>query len=96
MAYLLLRSTLFMLSLLLIVTLLLLVYCYEYFAAMMLLIVHSALFGGISGAHTDYGMLTILATDDTPGLQIQLGGKWIDVPPERGMFIINIGDLTER
>ncbi|CAD7697646.1 unnamed protein product [Ostreobium quekettii] len=49
-----------------------------------------------AGAHTDYGMLTILATDDTPGLQIHVGGQWIDVPPQHGTFIINIGDLLER
>lgn len=37
------------------------------------------LFG--AGAHTDYGLLTFLATDDVPGLQINAGGGWVDVPP---------------
>ncbi|GIL87645.1 hypothetical protein Vretimale_14674 [Volvox reticuliferus] len=87
-----------------------------------------------AGAHTDYGMLTILATDDTPGLQIwtgpdvasrsasnisnansgggswgeregagageegaaTAGGRWRDVEPIAGAFIINLGDMLER
>ncbi len=36
------------------------------------------------GAHTDYGMLTLLSTDDVPGLQImQKSGEWLDVPPRK-------------
>ncbi len=35
-----------------------------------------------AGAHTDWGMLTFLKTDDVPGLQIHVDGKWIDVPPK--------------
>lgn len=49
-----------------------------------------------AGAHTDYGMLTILATDDVPGLQIMLSGEWTNVLPKQGNFIINIGDMLER
>jgi hypothetical protein len=37
------------------------------------------------GAHSDYGMLTLLATDHVPGLQININGEWIDVPP-RSLF----------
>lgn len=51
------------------------------------------------GAHTDYGMITLLLTDDTPGLQIQtLSGDWVDVPPriQDGLFIVNLGDMLER
>lgn len=49
-----------------------------------------------AGAHTDWGMLTVLATDGTPGLQIYQGGKWVDVNSIPGTFIINLGDMLER
>lgn len=49
-----------------------------------------------AGAHTDYGMLTILATDGQPGLQVHLGGAWVDVPPAPGCFVCNLGDMLER
>uniref|UniRef100_A0A7R9YQ36 Fe2OG dioxygenase domain-containing protein n=1 Tax=Chlamydomonas euryale TaxID=1486919 RepID=A0A7R9YQ36_9CHLO len=49
-----------------------------------------------AGAHTDYGMLTILKTDEVPGLQIHTSGAWRDVPPMPGAFIINLGDMLER
>ena len=29
-----------------------------------------------AGAHADWGSFTILATDKTPGLQIQMGDEW--------------------
>ncbi|KAG1675651.1 hypothetical protein FOA52_002360 [Chlamydomonas sp. UWO 241] len=49
-----------------------------------------------AGAHTDYGMLTLLATDEVPGLQFHTGGAWHDVAPLPGTFIINLGDMLER
>ncbi|GBF96785.1 adenine guanine permease [Raphidocelis subcapitata] len=49
-----------------------------------------------AGAHTDYGMLTILATDGSPGLQVRLGGAWVEVPPAPGCFVCNLGDMLER
>ena len=47
------------------------------------------------GAHTDYTGFTILRQDDAPGgLQVlRPGGRWVDVAPVRGAFVINIGDL---
>lgn len=47
-----------------------------------------------SGAHTDYGTLTILYGEDTPGGLQAMGqdGDWIDIHPEPGSLIVNIGD----
>jgi isopenicillin N synthase-like dioxygenase len=47
-----------------------------------------------AGPHTDWGSFTILATDQTPGLQIYRPeyGTWLDVPPLPGALIINAGD----
>jgi isopenicillin N synthase-like dioxygenase len=41
-------------------------------------------------------MLTLLKTDDHPGLQIWSGGSFVDVPPKHGTFIVNLGDMLER
>ncbi|ANN75949.1 isopenicillin N synthase family dioxygenase [Bordetella flabilis] len=51
-----------------------------------------------AGAHSDYGSLTILATEDRPGgLQVfNAEGQWVDVPIVPDCFIINIGDLMAR
>jgi len=51
-----------------------------------------------AGAHTDYGVITYIRGDDTPGgLQIWLrNGDWIDVHPDPGSFVCNIGDLMAR
>jgi isopenicillin N synthase-like dioxygenase len=49
------------------------------------------------GAHTDYGMLTVLYADDAPGLEIFTPeGDWRAVRPEPGALLVNLGDLTAR
>ena len=48
------------------------------------------------GAHTDYGILTVLLADDVPGLQIQRDGTWRDVATPPGTLLINIGDMLAR
>jgi isopenicillin N synthase-like dioxygenase len=48
------------------------------------------------GEHTDYGLLTILRQDNTGGLQIKSGSRWIDAPPVKGSFVCNIGDKLDR
>ena len=50
-----------------------------------------------AGAHTDYGNLTLLATDDVGGLEVRTrSGDWIAAPPMAGAFIVNIGDCLMR
>ena len=46
-----------------------------------------------AGAHSDWGSLTLLANDGTPGLQVELDGVWRPVPPKEGCLIVNAGDL---
>ena len=48
-----------------------------------------------AGAHSDYGALTILLSEDAPGgLQVQSrDGQWIEVKTVPDSFVINIGDL---
>jgi isopenicillin N synthase-like dioxygenase len=46
------------------------------------------------GAHTDYGSITVLLADPVPGLQIcDDAGRWHDVVPSPGSFVVNVGDL---
>jgi isopenicillin N synthase-like dioxygenase len=49
------------------------------------------------GAHTDYGIVTVLYSDAVYGLQI-VGpdGQWLDVIPRPGALLVNLGDLTAR
>lgn len=47
------------------------------------------------GAHSDYGIATLLLTDEHPGLQILHKGEWIDVPPRPHSFVVNLGDMLQ-
>jgi isopenicillin N synthase-like dioxygenase len=53
-----------------------------------------------AGEHTDYGNVTLLATDGVAGLQVRLrDGDWLDVPAFAGApdaLICNIGDCLMR
>ena len=51
-----------------------------------------------AGAHTDYGIITFVRGDDTPGgLQVKhRHGDWIDVHIPPDAFACNIGDLMMR
>ncbi|KAL0552852.1 hypothetical protein IC582_011980 [Cucumis melo] len=54
-----------------------------------------------AGAHTDYGLITLLATDENLGLQIckDKDAKpqiWKYVAPLKGAFVVNLGDMLER
>jgi isopenicillin N synthase-like dioxygenase len=48
------------------------------------------------GEHTDYGLLTLLAQDESGGLQIAAPEGWIDAPPIPGTLVCNIGDMLDR
>lgn len=49
------------------------------------------------GAHTDFGIVTVLWADQVPGLQLlDADGVWHDVMPADGALLVNIGDLTAR
>ena len=46
--------------------------------------------------HTDYGCLTILLTDNNPGLEIKNpSNEWELVTPKEGEVIVNFGDMLE-
>mmetsp|Transcript_2912 Transcript_2912/g.4423 ORF Transcript_2912/g.4423 Transcript_2912/m.4423 type:complete len:333 (-) Transcript_2912:171-1169(-) len=47
--------------------------------------------------HTDYGCLTLVVSDGTPGLEVQtITGEWINVTPSvPGDIVVNFGDMLE-
>ena len=46
--------------------------------------------------HTDYGCVTLLATDGVRGLEVRLrGGGWLPVVVAPGTFVINFGEMLE-
>jgi isopenicillin N synthase-like dioxygenase len=50
-----------------------------------------------AGVHTDYGNVTLLATDDAGGLMVRhRSGRWINAPVVPGAFVCNIGDCLMR
>lgn len=50
-----------------------------------------------AGEHTDYGNLTLLATDAVGGLEVRRrDGTWIAAPSMPGAFVVNIGDCLMR
>ena len=47
--------------------------------------------------HHDAGFLTLLLQHDVGGLQVRNpGGEWIDVPPRRDAFVVNIGEMLQE
>lgn len=50
-----------------------------------------------AGEHTDYGNLTLLATDEVGGLAVRTrAGRWIDAPVVPDALVCNIGDCLMR
>lgn len=49
------------------------------------------------GRHCDYEAVTILAQDDVGGLQVRdSAGRWTDIRPVEGAFLINVGEMLAR
>ena len=49
------------------------------------------------GAHTDYGIVTVLWADQVPGLEIHgADGGWHPVLPADGALLVNLGDAIAR
>jgi isopenicillin N synthase-like dioxygenase len=49
------------------------------------------------GAHTDYGIVTVLWADQVPGLEIHgADGNWHPVMPADGALLVNLGDAMAR
>lgn len=50
-----------------------------------------------AGEHTDYGCVTLLATDGVGGLEVRTrAGEWLKAPHVPGAFVCNIGDCLMR
>lgn len=48
------------------------------------------------GEHTDYGLLTLLAQDESGGLEVHTPEGWIDAAPIPGTLVCNLGDMLDR
>jgi isopenicillin N synthase-like dioxygenase len=48
------------------------------------------------GAHTDYGLLTLLRQDDIGGLEVWHRDRWLAAPPIPDSFVCNVGDMLDR
>ena len=49
-----------------------------------------------STPHTDYGAITLLATDGVPGLEVLQDGVWTPVDAAAGSVIVQLGDMLAR
>jgi isopenicillin N synthase-like dioxygenase len=51
----------------------------------------------LNAPHTDYGAITLLASDGTPGLEVKpLDGAWTPVESPPAGLVVNLGDMLAR
>jgi isopenicillin N synthase-like dioxygenase len=52
----------------------------------------------VTAQHTDYGVITLLATDGVPGLEVRVRGRdeWLAVEAPPGSVVVNLGDMLAR
>ena len=51
----------------------------------------------LTDPHTDYGLITLLATDGVGGLEVRSrDGKWTMVSAPAGSLVVNLGDMLAR
>ncbi|GAA5858874.1 hypothetical protein JCM8547_007138 [Rhodosporidiobolus lusitaniae] len=63
-------------------------------AALRLLHYPPELSGTGAGAHTDFGLITLLATSGAPGLELFTpSSQWLPIEPNPGAFVVNVGDI---
>lgn len=49
-----------------------------------------------AGSHSDYGSCTLLFQKDVGGLQVETSpDQWVDIPPQKGCIVVNVGDAME-
>ncbi|KAH8808613.1 hypothetical protein F5884DRAFT_378141 [Xylogone sp. PMI_703] len=50
-----------------------------------------------SGAHTDFGAVTLLLQDGNPGLQVwdKHGERWVNIESHKEAYVVNVGDMLQ-
>ncbi len=47
------------------------------------------------GAHRDTGFLTFVHQDEVGGLEVELDGRFVPVPPHPGALVVNVGEMFQ-
>ena len=51
-----------------------------------------------ASAHTDFGAITLLLQDSSPGLEVldRYKDEWVPIPPNPDAYVVNIGDILSK